>query len=162
VRPSSCAPRLNDQLIRRVGADAAPAPEEAVPSRGMVRPVGSQPQPQPQPPSQSQHAPIAPPPATYVSQPYPYPPAHSAPWHDASGIPPQATHLQHVMPQPTRHPNQMWQPPPSHYPPLEAPNTSATDYPDYARYRPEQDWAPGEYYQEQVCPPSSTVFVINL
>ncbi|KAF8531342.1 hypothetical protein JB92DRAFT_3105167 [Gautieria morchelliformis] len=46
----------------------------------------------------------------------------------------------------------MWQPPPSQYPPLEAQSTNATDYPDYTRYHPEQDWVPREYYQEQFAP----------
>lgn len=166
-----CRPSVTPCVIKyfgRIATLSVPVPD--VSSRRTSRPVGSQPPPQPQSqpqpqqqqtqpqqqpqqPSQSQQSPIPPAPAPYVTQPYPYPPAHSAPWHDTSGIPPQATHLQHVIPQPTRHPNTLWpSPPPPQYPPLDASGTNATEYPDYTRYRPDQDWAPGgEYYPEHVC-----------
>lgn len=66
------------------------------------------------------------------------------------------------MPPPTRHPNPLWQPPPTQYPPLDAQGTGATDYPDYARYRPDQDWGPGEYYPEQVCFLASILLVSSI
>jgi len=105
--------------------------------------------------TQPPHPPLPPGPSSFVPS-YAYTSAHSAPWHETSGISPQATHIQHVMPQTSRSTNPIWthQPPQGHYPPLDATETSTPEYPEYARYRPEADWPSGnEYYPDQFTTP---------
>ncbi|KIJ49439.1 hypothetical protein M422DRAFT_27806 [Sphaerobolus stellatus SS14] len=139
-------------------ASPHPAPDDDTAARRASRPITSQSAAPPPPPSQSQPPPQPPPSASHPSIPagpssyvqtY-YPPSHSGPWHEGSGIPPQATHIQHVMPQPARPPpNALWPPQPPAYPPLDSTSNNAPDYPDYTRYRADQDWPANEYYPDQ-------------
>ncbi|GJJ06514.1 hypothetical protein Clacol_000706 [Clathrus columnatus] len=127
-------------------------PQEESSSRRIARPIPTQHQ-VPLPPAQPQHTPLPPGPNAYV-HPYPYPPPHpAASWPEANGIPPQATHIQHVIaPRPPLwHPH----PPPSPpFAPLETTEGPSSDYTDYARYRPEHDWPTGtDYYSNQFTAP---------